>query len=70
MENEIELAKGDLLVQKEPSDTGLIVDITPRTVKVMWRAETKKYKKSECIDNINQGIWMYVAKLKRFKNPV
>lgn len=70
MEPEIELNNGDLLVQKEPSDTGLIVDVTPRTVKVMWQKETKKYKKSECISNINQGSWMCVAKLKLFKNPV
>ena len=61
------LFRSDLLVQKESNDTGLIVDVTPRTVKIMWRAETKKYKKSECLENIKQGSWMYVARLKNYK---
>lgn len=68
IKQEIEFTNGDLLVQKEPTDTGLVVDVTPRTLKVMWRTETKKYKKTECIKNINEGNWMYVAKLKSFKN--
>lgn len=68
MEPEIQLNNGDLLVQREPTpETGIVVEITPRTVKIMWRAETKKYKKSECIRNINEGTWKYVAKIKSYK---
>lgn len=68
MEPEIEFGNGDLLVQREPSpETGIVVETTPRTVKIMWRAETKKYKKSECIRNINEGTWKYVAKIKNYK---